>query len=461
MRNLFCAVLAVAGSAALAQAPFTIVKPLDGAKVRETVPITLPKNSVPAGSFIGVTLDGKFLEATVPVPNAKNTYLIYWLNTKKHKIADGWHTVGVSLFANTGGRPQISDKSEIKVHVGNNAGIAIPANGSLIRYKFYPGMRSVYTVKIGEEVSTLTEAQNKLGGRAAQLPLGSESMRMLFAVDDVRGGYGLVRSQILPYKGKDYVVATVSGDEKPTVHKSDEFAPIYRILRTTGAELYGDIPNYWGFEGTGTDNVEMDLFAFIPLPILPTERLQVGDSWQASIAMGGGTIPEVRNTGKSIEKIPARGTFEAVEWERGEPCAKLRYELEFGQKDKDSKDLSLAGREFKQNDKLRFQQLAWISYRTGKLVRSDMIVEADTKVGQGDSGMGGGGGGNTGGPQPMDMGGRGGRGGRGGMSINYQIPMGKGGGQTAPGGKPGGGQQGGGGGTFVRMKFYLNMVLEK
>jgi len=459
MRNLFSAVLAIAGSAALAQAPFTIVKPLDGAKVRETVPITLPKSSVPPGSFIGITLDGKFLEATVPVPNAKKTHLVYWLNTKKHRIADGWHTVGVSLFANTGGRPLIADKSEIKIHVGNHAGIDIPANGSLIRYKFYPGMRSVYTVTIGEEVSTLTEAQNKLGGRAAQLPIGSERLRMLFAVDDVRGPYGLVRSQILPYKGKDYVVATVSGDEKPTVHRSDEFAPIYRILRTTGAEVYGDVPNYWGFQGTGTEDIEEDLIASIPLPILPTERLQIGDSWQASVAVGGGEISQLKQTGKTVEKLPARGTFESVEWERGEPCAKLRYELEYGLSDKESKELSLAGREFKQNDKFRYQQLAWISYRTGKLVRSDMIIEADTKVDQGDGGRGGDGGGNTGGPQPM---GKGGGGGRGGTSINYQIPMGKGGGgQAAPGGQRGGQQGQGGGGAFVRMKVYVNMVLEK
>jgi hypothetical protein len=465
MRKFVCAFLAAVGSVAFAQAPFTIVKPAEGAKVRETVPITLPKNSVPPGSFIGVTLDGKFLEATVPVLDSSKKHLVYWLNTKRLKVPDGWHTIGVSLFAPGAGRPQIADKSEVKIHVGNHAGINVPANGALIRYKFYPGLRASYSVTIGQDQSTLSEAQNKLGGRAAELPIGTEHSRVLFAVDDVRNGLGLVRSQMLPYAGKDYTVITLEGDEQPTMHMMDEFAPVYRLLKPNGTEVYADIPNYWGFQGTGTGDVEHDLYETIPLPILPTERLQVGDSWQASIALPGGTLMDVIKSGKSIERIPARGTFEAVEWEQGEPCAKLRYELEYGMKDKDSQDLTVAGREFKQNDRFRFQENAWVSFRTGKMVRSDILIEADQKVNTGGGGGGAMGGGNE--PQPQPAGGPGGRGrmrvGGGDTNINLQTPMKGGAGRGGQrGSAPAGGQGGSGGGdTFVRVKMYLNIVLEK
>jgi hypothetical protein len=199
--------------------------------------------------------------------------------------------------------------------------------------------------------------------------------------------------------------------------------------------------------------------------------MQVGDSWQASIAFGGGSIPDVIRTGKSIARIPARGTFESVEWERGFPCAKLRYELEIAGRDsKESKELQLAGREFKDNDRTRFSQLVWVSLNTGTLIRSDIVLEADVKVD-----VGGGGGGNNTGPSPQGGGGRmgtgGGAGGKlggtGGTGINVQSPQNPGGGFGRPGrgqgGNQGGGRQGGssGSGVFIRQKLFIQMILEK
>jgi hypothetical protein len=464
----------MAAAAALAQAPFTIVKPADGAKVRETVPITMPRNSVPEGSFIGITIDGKFLEAVVPQPNAAKTHLVYWLDTKKMGIADGWHQMGVTLFSSVNGRHQAVDQSEVRVHVGNHTGIAVPANGMAIRYKWNKGAQWIYNVTVGMDLSTLTEAQNKLGGRAAQLPFSSETWRFLFAVDDVRNGLGLIRSQFLPYKGRDYLVMTTSEDGEPRQVFQKEFAPLYRLLRPTGAEVYADIPNYFEIEGTGTGDLSKSLIGFIGLPILPAERLQVGDSWQAAIDLMESSIGAVRRSGRAAARIPARGTFEAVEWEQGQPCVKLRYELEQAVGSKSSKELELAGREFRDNDRLRIEELVWVSVRNGKLVRLDAVLEADTKVAN--PNQGGGGGNMGGGPRPMGGGGGeptpagmgGGR--RGGQSVggnfNIQEPMGmggRGGGRRAGGGQ--GGNEGGQGGSsgsdvFIRQKLYIKMVLE-
>jgi hypothetical protein len=464
-------------AAAFAQAPFTIVKPADGAKVRETVPITMPKNSVPEGSFIGITIDGKFLEAVVPQPNAKGTHLVYWLDTKKMEIADGWHQMGVTLFSSVNGRHQAVDQSEVRVHVGNHTGINVPDNGLLIRYKWIRGAQWIYNVTMGMDLSTLSEAQNRLGGRAAQLPFSSENWRFLFAVDDVRNGLGLVRAQFLPYKGKDYLVMTTSDDGAPRQVFQKEFAPLYRLLRPTGAEVYADIPSFFEIEGTGTDDLRTSLIGFIGLPILPTERLQIGDSWQAAIDLMEPSIMEVRRTGAAASRIPARGTFESVEWERGEPCARLSYELTQAVGNRATRELELAGREFRDNDRLRIQEIAWISLRSGKMIRLDAVIEADTKVANPNAG-GGNAGGNTGGrglgPAPAGGGTGGSRGGPGpvggGNSGNIQVQ--RRGGLGVQGGEGGGNQQGGGfgqgnqgGGSagndlFVRQKIYFKMVIE-
>jgi len=473
MKSSFVAFISmVAAAAAYAQAPFTIVKPADGAKVRETVPITMPRNSVPEGSFIGITIDGKFLEAVVPKPNAAKTHLVYWLDTKKMGIADGWHQMGVTLFSNVNGRQQAVDQSEVRVHVGNHAGINVPENGLAIRYKFNRGSQWTYNVTVGMDLSTLSEAQNKLGGRAAQLPFGEEKWRFLFAVDDVRNGLGLIRSQFLPYKGKDYIVLTTSDDGQPAQHFQSEFGPLYRLLKPTGAEVYADVPTYYEIAGTGTGDLETILIGAMTLPILPTEPLQVGDSWQAAIVLSEASLGRIRQTGSAENRIPARGTFEAVEWEQGQPCAKLRYELEQAEGGRSSKELEMAGREFKDNDRMRIEQNVWVSLSTGKLVRQDMVMEADTKVAVG----GAGGAGNEGGrggpapiggggePTPRGMGGRGG--GRGGQAVGAvaQDPIGKGGrgGGGGFGAPQGGGNQGGDGGSsvFMRQKLYVKMVLE-
>ena len=113
--------------------------------------------------------------------------------------------------------------------------------------------------------------------------------------------------------------------------------------------------------------------------------------------------------------------------------------------------------------------MVWVSIADGTLVRSDMIIEADTKVvtSGADTGMGGGnpGGGGTGRPAGGKLGGGGAGAGRG-IDVINQGPGAAGFGSGGPGGRPGagqGGNQGGGSnsGVFIRMKLYIKMVLEK
>lgn len=471
MKRLLGIGIAFAAATAVAQAPFTIVKPQEGANVRETVTIVFPKNSVPLGAFIGVAVDGKFIEATVPTLDQKLDALVYKLDTKARKIPDGKHTIKVNLYMNVDGKPAIADTSEVTVTVGNHAGIKVPEDGLPIRYKWRAGKANSYTVTLGMDVSTMTEAQNRMGGRAAQLPVAVETIRVLFAVDDVKpGGLGLVRAQLLPDKGKDYVVATVEDDTEPSIHYQEEFAPIWRLLSPTGREVYGDAPAYWipeGKERVGASN--QALYVLIPLPVLPEDPVKVGDSWQGQVGFAG-SLEEAWNRGRVNTYQPARGTFVNVEWEQGRPCAHLRYEIEVIERSSDTEMLRVLGREFRGDNRFKMQQDVWITVDTGTLIRADLVLEADQRVAAPSGGGPGAGaaGGGSGGPALAGSSTAGG-----GRFASPPTPgqgtrsPGVAGGGSGPAGRgPGGGdtsRRAGGGGqnVFVRQKIYAKMLIEQ
>lgn len=461
------AAAAIAGSA-VAQAPFTIVSPKQGAKLRETVRVVMPKGSVPNGTFIGVSIDGKFVEAITPDEDKKTGDMIYNLNTKAKKIPDGDHTLGVTLFVNSGGQPQIADRSEVKIHVGNHEGITVPADGLKLGYRFAPGFNSVYDLKVGSDNSVLSEARNKMGGRAAQIPGFAEHYRVLVAVDDVKsGGIGLVRFQLMPYKGrdKDYIVATLSGDTEPSKVPMIEFAPMYRLLRSTGKEVYGDAPAAWNPLSAPTGR---NVFVPVPLPLLPEKAVKVGDTWQGNIAFGAGL--ESRSTGVASRLMPAVGTLTGIEWEMGQPCARIDYKIEFS--DKSKGNLEVAGREFVASDRNAYYETVWFSLKEGRTIRAEITFEGDTKISLGGGTQGGGtqGGGNTGsgGGAPRVGGGTGSSGAgvgvitpAGGQGARRpSIGGGESGGTFMPGGQ-GGGTGGGGGSFFIRQKLHLSMVLDR
>src|SRR6476469_1077811 len=110
-RLAFSLVMMGAAVLAMAQAPFTIVRPADGAKVREDVRVLIPKNSVPKTGYVGFFLDGKFMEAVIP--NLSGRYYEYLLDTKGKKIEDGKHTLEAVLYVDYSDEPRIVDRSSV------------------------------------------------------------------------------------------------------------------------------------------------------------------------------------------------------------------------------------------------------------------------------------------------------------------------------------------------------------
>ncbi len=452
---------ALVAGAAIAQAPFTIVRPLDGAHVRETVHILIPKGSIPENGYIGVFLDGKFIEAVRPP--VKGKYFEYDLDTKARGIADSDLTkpykLELVLFTEFNDQPRIVDRSSVDVYVANKTSIRIPNEGLSLRYKWTPGTEHIY--KVTEKVvrEAITEDQEKLGGRAAELenvvPL---STRLMYAVDrtfpDADGktrsdSDGLVRIQVVPDKGKDYVVVPVNGADVATKHFDVELAPIFMRLSTTGHQVWGTVPELSGSELITGRGVTSSLFANLPLPSLPARNVRPGDSWRSRFQEGvDNFLNDIANRNSLVETYPARGEFVGVEWEMGHPCAVIKNTISASESSAEAKALQDKTPGI-QPRKIKEEETIWFSLDTRLLLKLERNIEIETQGSSAAYGFTSGGGEAGGGAQGGYPGGPGGPGG---------YP-----GAAGPGGFPGRGKGGGGGaaGSGEGDNFHAPMAINQ
>lgn len=377
---------------------FTIVRPADGSKVREKVHILIPKGSIPSGGYVGVFLGGKFIEATVPPLNGK--YHDYVLDTKARKIEDSEPgkplKLELVLYVDFGDTPRIVDRSSVDVYVGNKANIPVPAEGIKLRYGFKPGKEAIYSVEQRFSVSTLSESQNKAGGRAAELPLDSEKVRILYAVDNAySNGDGLVRIQPLPDKGKDFAVLSTSLNENRQIYYESSMAPIYMRLTNTGRQVFGSVPFYSAPQGTSGQADPNNLYAAFPLPTLPEKAVRPGDSWASRFLRGNLDLAKIHEVNTIVNTFPARGEFVGLEWESGRPCARIRNVIAVGQASEEGKKLSASGASFG-DEKVQLEENIWFALDTKqvvKIIRETTIEtksEAGISLGFGSSASGGG-----------------------------------------------------------------------
>lgn len=507
---------------AAAQAPFTIVRPVDGARVRETVRVQIPRNSVPEGGFVGIFLNGKFIEATtLPVVGQ---FLEYRLDTKARRIPDGTHKLEVVLYSEAGDRPRIVDRSSVEILVQNSASIPVPDEGFLLRYRFRTGQEQIFRLTQRVSTSVISAAQARAGGRPAEMPLEEESFRMLYAIDNVYpNGDALLRFQALPEPGKDYAFLTTTQNPEGRRFMDFEMHPLYMRITNTGMEVWGAVPRYVPLEGTPGELSRTDLFAVFPLPTLPARRVRPGDAWQTRFLLGEIDLDNLLEIDSLTERIPARGELLGVEWESGFPCAKIRHSITEGTRPP-RRLAGLTGQgaaapgaqpaggandrtQGMGGERVQLEETVWFALDTGRVVRVERDLTIDTRIetqapqgfgGTGGGGMFGapgmpGGGGLPGAPSgfaPPGMPGGRGPGAPGiGRSITATPPSAtlsrQVGGQGIPGGflppgAPGGmppGMQGGrfGGGMmggrmgapqqsqvqFLRMRIQLSMRLER
>jgi len=489
------AALTLAGYAA-AQAPFTIVRPAEGARVREVVKFLFPKNSIPERGYVGIWVNGKFLQALVP--STSGEYAVFMLDSKKLQLPDGDLNVEAVLYEDLEQRSVIRDRTSVKLTLDNSSSIKVPANGILLRYKFTPGTEYIYRVESRDSVSSISEAQVTRGSRAAELPLDAERYRYLVAVDNVyktaKGRDALVRMQMLPKAGQirysdglvtpfDYAIISLP-DGKRRVY-ANEMASMYLRITDTGREVFGGASPAWPMEGSQGGGATSHIFAAMPLPVLPEKRVSPGDSWQGPIVAG--LVPESKlySSRKMSFAIPARGDLLGVEWQDGVPCAKIKMSLSLGEATRQGAELARLGREFT-DTKIELEEIVWFALDRGIPVRIELNLTQDIRSdqvpnlggflnrGQGNQGgdaprglgMAPGdedGGGffmrtMSGAGQDQELGGR-----RGGRLGGSQEDQGGGSPQGGAGRQPrtGGGGFNQGGQQFVRIRMQQLYVLEK
>lgn len=410
--------------AALAQAPFTIVRPQDGARVREVVQIRFPIRSIPEGGFIGVTINGKFVEAVAPAAldsDRERGHFIYKWDTKRLNVPDGEHTIELTLYNKPegGSNARVLGRSSVRLQVDNE--IEVPAGGIPLRYRWTPGKTYRYSIRsTAKEVNELQYS----GLTPEETILREISYRGDLNVMDFSRNLGLISWTPVP------PLISIEGNQVGTI-ASEQVAPVYQEVETTGRVQYqvSRVP----------DSAVGDVYYFwvVDLPVLPPRRYKSGDRWGATI-----TLVNPLESGDPNQigvKIPVEARLERFEWEQGYKCAKIVYEFTGIL----TGEINLGGL---QMDKPRstIRREVYFAYDLGQVIRAKTSIVLEGRVRQEQFGGGIGGFG-----APPGLGGRG-PGGFGGAEDEGRMraPRGgaRGGGMIAPGAPPsagGAGQRGG------------------
>lgn len=442
MNRVAIGLLMILGVAS-AQAPFTIVRPQDGAIVREVVQVRFPIASVPPGGFIGVSIDGKFKEAvstgSLGQDQSRGHYIYYW-DTKKLNVPDGQHTIELTLYASEGAQ-RILGRSSVRVVVENT--IQPPAGGIQLQYRWSPRGKVVrynltYIVKESTELKDtgLTPQENLLEEARVKGDLN---------ILESRGDLSLISWLIVP-------PAILGSSGQYRVLTGENFAPVYQEVDRFGRLQY-QVANP-GFVG------QLFYLWTGDLAIFPPRALKPGDRWMGTITLGnpirtGGVSENVQT------QIPASAQLERFEWERGYKCAKVVYEFSGNVPEQ----LILGGMQLSK-PKIKFRREVYFAYDIGQIVRQRTSVEIEVTE---RSSAGGGFGGTFGGPP---TGGRGGMFGGGGMEDEGAFRGPRGGGPRGGamggglglgmGGQPGGAQTGQPTQTTInRLTVDIDMVLER
>lgn len=349
-RLIVLASLSALVGSAFAQSSFTIRRPLEGAKVRETVEVRIPVRSIPSGSgFVGIWVNGKFLEAVSPYypatgVNTTASDFIYKLDTKKQRepnfprgIPDGQMTIEAVLYANRGTFTQPINKSSVVVSLDNSASIRIPSGGIVLRYPFRPLTEFIYGVEFKNSIQSLTEAQAQLGSQAGTVDGAPEKFRYrMTVINDYRNRDGskdgLLLMQPLTERGRDYAMLTIAGNNEPQKYYDYMMEPLYMRLANNGREVFGAWPIYAPSATSFGDNSKVDLVAVLPLPILPSRGVRPGGpAFTGYLPQAVIDLEKTHLNERFTQLVQARGTLEGIEYERGRPCAKIRNVLAQGQ----------------------------------------------------------------------------------------------------------------------------------
>ena len=277
-----------------------VLNPVDGAVVREIVPIRVAKSDLPANGYVSVSIDGQLRSARVLPDSGDTVYLwdtkapVITSNTDASAVptyvADGAHVINVNIYQNVPDKPGILVGSQtINVELANKI-TTIPPNGVTMRYKFalynkyHYSRNSLLNETVGNEDPSVTHA------------------KFLFdrTVEDVSGGDAFLRDQVLPKGFIQHDGAT------QTITAAYNLKSKFRTYTTEGRQVDEFKPltpgTHLGFS----------------IPALPERRVSIGDSWQAPVSVS------MKWTGNDPATFTAEARLEDFEWQDRYPCARIR-----------------------------------------------------------------------------------------------------------------------------------------
>jgi hypothetical protein len=176
------AVTVLSAPVAQAQAPFRVLRPATGAKVRETTRIQFSRSALGEAKYVQLFVDGLFRSAIAIPPASKkathteqieanaSTVSLLW-NTKaidntpgipddKRVVTDGPHTIEVVGLDIAGRR---IGRDTVTLNVANRSGLVMPASGIPMNYRFAVGDSTNYQQR-AEVNFILADNQNPQGG---------------------------------------------------------------------------------------------------------------------------------------------------------------------------------------------------------------------------------------------------------------------------------------------------------
>ncbi|MDR3709824.1 MAG: hypothetical protein P4L33_16130 [Capsulimonadaceae bacterium] len=272
------------------------ISPLDGATIRETIPVRLPRADYPPTGYLTITIDGNFIQATA-LPDTgdvaylwdtKGSYALPNNPDQRVFITDGDHTIMVKVFNRDN---TILGTAVAKVRVANTIPELKDGVKLVYRWQSSPDLRYHRTSSI--------EMVNSNPGVAAD-PVQKSDVQFRRMVEDSEGGEFLIRDMV-----QDNGIVITKG-AAAYVQTAYALKGRLRTVNATGATVKESRPinpggSHFGFS----------------VPSFPPRRIQVGDSWQSTIETS------LQWACEHPTRLKGSAHLDSFEWQDGYPCAKI------------------------------------------------------------------------------------------------------------------------------------------
>lgn len=357
------------GSVASSVCALTLIAPTEGQTVRENVRIVLPISALPGlgsegqGQFVSIYIvdsEGeKFVQAVSANAGYKKdgTVTFLWNSKAKYydpnqpmkevRFKDGRYTMKIALNGDEGAS---SDSATVNINLKNRVDRTNPAPAVPLVNHLAFGQINTYGIASDVEIFDFVGLPI-LGGLGIR-----GKYQVVQSVEDARpDGQLMIRCRI------DEGCYVEQGGSKSYLYTDREIRPqLYRLVTK-----YGNVVKANVFSKQGMNTI-MDV-----LPVLPGKAVKEGDSWPSAFNLKIEGLTEL---------IPLAGTsqLDSFEWQNGQECAKIVSQMAGT-----SRIIMSGGKIRSLNDTVNAGVVTYFSYKTGKMLKSEINLEFQAIVDQG------------------------------------------------------------------------------